>query len=276
MAFLDKFRKKKAPPPTACEPKLNTMVMILFDRPTVPVEELEAEITKRFGAEAVGQPDNSHPAVPHLMLRVDGMEVLCSYLPFPLPPEEADIPALLEFNHFMTVEEQKAFLEHQSFCMLTQIGGGGTLQGKRDVCVLLSRLCGCLLNVQGAVGVYYSAARLLLGKGMYARYAAITEKEARNPDYFPPTLWILPYQTCTETGAAVIETCGLTEFGFLELGFYKPTEEWAQIFEKLYIMSLLQITEKELYRNMDTISFAEDTLSVFKQSGNKLYIIGDI
>ena len=41
-------------------------------------------------------------------------------------------------------------------------------------------------------------------------------------------------------------------------------------------MSLLQITGKEVYRNMDTIAFAPGQLSVFKQDGEKLVVIGGI
>ena len=89
-------------------------------------------------------------------------------------------------------------------------------------------------------------------------------------------LWILVYQTRADDGASAIETCGLAQFGFLELRFYKPEEEWANSFEKLYIMSTLQITGKEIYKNMDTISFSKDTFAVFKQDGAKLSVIGGI
>ena len=84
------------------------------------------------------------------------------------------------------------------------------------------------------------------------------------------------YKRQADDGAPVIETCGLEQFGFLELQFYKPAEEWAHSFEKLYIMSIFQITGKEVYKNMDTISFSQDTFSMFKQNGTKLTVIGGI
>ena len=79
-----------------------------------------------------------------------------------------------------------------------------------------------------------------------------------------------------EDGAGRIYTQGLRDFGFPELEFYKPTQDWAHSYEKLYLMSLLQITGKEVYRNMDTIAFAPGQLSVFKQDGEKLVVIGGI
>lgn len=283
MGFLDKFKKKKEQPKeTYAEqesvngPKDNTMVTILFERPNIDTKEFEQIIVEHFGQEALIQVDNSSPSSTHFMVRLDGMELMCSYMPFPFPKEEADIPTLLSFNHYISEEEQKALGNQQSFCLVTQIGGGKTLEGKRAVCMNISRLCGALLTIDGAAGVYYSAAHLLIGRTMYLKHTAIMEQQDGNPEYFPSILWVLVCPSRAEDGNPTIETYGLEEFGFMELVFYKPTEDWAQSYEKLYIMSLLQITGKELYKNMDTISFTEDGLSIFKQSGKKLAVIGGI
>lgn len=71
---------------------------------------------------------------------------------------------------------------------------------------MLTKLCGSLLHIEGAAGVYYSNARLLLGKKMYLNYVAITEQEEKNPAYFPVMLWILVYQTRADDGTPAIET----------------------------------------------------------------------
>ena len=283
MGFFEKFRREKPSPQTPGSslqpvgaPEPNTGVIVLFDRQNIDVKELETAISERFGAESVLQIDSSSPSVTHLMLRIDGIDAVCSYMPFPLPGEEGDIPALLRVNRYITQEEQAALLAQKSFCLIAELGGGKTLQGKRTVCLALTRLCGGLLAVDGAAGVYYGASNLLLGKKMYVNYAAIAQREAGNPDYFPAMLWVLVYQTHTGDGAPTVETCGLAQFGFLELVFYKPAEEWAQSFEKLYIMSTLEITEKEVYKNMDTISFTAGQFSIFKQDGKKLAVIGGI
>ena len=231
---------------------------------------------EKFGAAAVLSIDDSRSSVTHFMLRIDGMDVICSYMPFPYPKEECDIPALFRVNHYITEDEQKALMEHKSFCILAEIGGGKTLDGKRAVCRVLTKVCGTLLCVEGAAGVCYSAANLLLGKKMYLNHAAISEREEADPEYFPSVLWILVYQTCAEDGTPVIETCGLMQFGFLELQFYNPREDWANSYEKLYLMSIFEITGKQVYKNMDTISFAPDTISIFKQCGEKLSVIGGI
>lgn len=282
MGFFDKFKRKKQVPPPQSAPQsvsgleANVGIMVLFDRPNVEIEELKTAISQQFGADSILQIDASHPAVTNLMLRIDGMDVTSSYITFPLPEEEGNIQGLLRVNHYVSEEERVALMEHKSFCLLTKIGEGNTLEGRRAVCQRLSKLCGCLLRVDGAAGVYYSAACLLLGKEMYLHHVSILEREEGNPDYFPAPLWILVYQTCTEENEPTVETCGLEQFGFSELQFFKPREEWANSYEKLYLMSVLEITGKELYRNMDTIAFTEDTVSVFKQNGRKLSVIGGI
>lgn len=283
MKFFEKFKKKKDSPQqpqvvssSTMSPAPNTSVTIFFDRPNIEKEEIEKTITEKFGAAAVLSVDSSRPSVTHFMLRIDNIDVICSYMPFPYPKEECDIQTLFRFNYYISEEEQKALMEHKSFCVVTEIGGGKTLEGKRSVCLMLTKLCGSLLHMEGAAGAYYSGANLLLGKKIYLDHTAISEREEKNPEYFPSILWILVYQTCAEDGAPTVETCGLAQFGFLELQFYKPKEEWAHSYEKLYLMAILQITGKAVYKNMDTISFAQDAFSIFKQCGEKLSVIGGI
>lgn len=283
MKFFEKFRKKEesiqhsqGDSQPAIEPASNTAVTIFFDRSDIEKEEIEKNLIEKFGVKAVRSIDSSQPSATHFMLQIDNINVICSYMSFPYPKEECDIPALFHFNRYITEEEQKALAEHKSFCVLAEIGGGKTLVGKRSVCRMLTKLCESLLHIRGALGTYYSAANLLLGKKMYLKHAAINEQEENNTAYFPSILWILVYQTHADDGASTVETCGLAQFGFWELQFYKPEEEWANSYEKLYIMSMLQITEKQVYKNMDTISFSKDTFSIFKQDGAKLSVIGSI
>lgn len=283
MGFFDRFKQEKAAPKEACQipdpvrgPAPNTGVILLFDRPRIEIQEFRAAVCGQFGEEAILSVDKSSPSLTNLMLQIDQTDVMLSYIPFPLPEEEGNLPALMGVNRFLSQEEQQAVLGQKSFCLVTQIGGGATLEGKRAVCRMLTGLCAALLAVEGAAGVYYSAANLLLGKSIYLHYAAIAAQQAQNPDYFPVILWVLVYQTQAEGGAPTVETCGLEQFGFWELQFYRPTEEWAQSYEKLYMMATLQVIGREVYRNMDTISFTPDGLSVFKQSGNRLAVIGGI
>lgn len=68
---------------------------------------------------------------------------------------------------------------------------------------MLTMLCGSILNVEGAVGVYYSAANLLLGKQIYREHIAIAEQQDGNQDYFPVMLWGLVYQSTSDDGELI-------------------------------------------------------------------------
>lgn len=277
MSLFEKFRRKKAASqmPPELSPSANTMLTIFFERQQIKEQEIRQSICRTFGDGAILSVDETEAAT-HFMLNINGIDMMCSYMPFPMPPEEADIVSLLNFNHYISEDEQKSLLKHGSFCLLTQIGGGSTLEGKRSVCLLLTKLCSSLLKIEGAAGVYLSAAKLLLGKLMYSKYALIAQQQENDADYFPSMLWILVYQTQTEDKVRTVETCGLEQFGFCELQFYNPKEDWEYSFEKLYIMSTFEITETEVYKDMDTIYFTEDTMSIFKQNGRKLSVIGGI
>lgn len=282
MGFFDRFKKDKKdkpakpqlPPPPPVE--ADTAAKLLFTRRTIPKEELREAVTGRFGAEAVSELDHSHPAVTSFLVRIEGLEFWCAHMALPLPPEEGNVAEMLKFSRFVTPEEGKALEGQHSFLLVVQKGGGSDLAGKRRACILHSRLCGALMELPGAAGYLYTGASLLLGPRYFLHHAGVLEREWRDPDYFPAPLWIHLYQS-REEEAPVIGTLGLGQFGFFELYFYRPKEDWAHVFEKLYLMSIFQITGRELYKNMDTIAFDPDDPdgdAVFKQSGQRLAIIG--
>ena len=66
----------------------------------------------------------------------------------------------------------------------------------------------------------------------------------------------------------------LRQFGFLELWFLDAKSPWPELHEKLYLMSIFQITGRELYQNMDTIAFTPGNPSTFKELNGALFIVG--
>ena len=166
MGLFDKFKKKAAPaspsltPPFPTQP--DTTLKLLFSR-QLPVEELTQAISRRFGSEAVARVDQLHPAAVCLLLRIDGVELWCSYMAFPLPPEEGDLRELLPHSLFVTPEEGEAMLGGKAFFVAGQKELGADLAGKRRACILLSRLCGALMELPEAQGCLNSGIGLLLG-----------------------------------------------------------------------------------------------------------------
>lgn len=118
-----------------------------------------------------------------------------------------------------------------------------------------------------------SAAELLISRRVYLQHVGVLEKNAGDPDYFPAPLWIAMRQG-QKGDKLLMGTWGLRQFGFQELWFLDPKSQWAEIHEKLYLMSIFQITGKELYKNGDTIAFTPGNITMFKELNGALFLIG--
>lgn len=157
--------------------------------------------------------------------------------------------------------------------MLAQKGGGTSLAEKRRVCRLFTRLAGALAGLDGAAGVFLTSAELLISRRVYLYHAAILEKNWEDPEYFPVPLWI-SIRSGQKGEVPMVGTWGLRQFGFLELWFLDAKSPWPELHEKLYLMSMFQITGRELYQDTDTIEFTLGNPSVFKELKGALFIVG--
>ena len=134
-----------------------------------------------------------------------------------------------------------------------------------------------LLGLEGAVGVHpINRGGLLVSKRHYLQQREMMEgKTWDNKDgFFPAPLWVWVYGTASDSGKPAIQTQGLQDFGLPELGFFDPQREVGELLDLLYSMSCLQITGKQLYRNMALIPLDEKTEVVCKQEGGILFFIG--
>ena len=279
MGLFDRLKKKKRPDAPAGEswpqpPAEDTMCLLLMDRVLEDIAPAVELLRGTFGAEAVGEVDDSHPRVPAFIVTLDGLELWCSYLPMPVPQPETDIAQLAQYSSFLTPEERAAFGAHRSFWVLAQKGGGKTLADKRRACWTLSLLCAALLELEGAVGVCVPSSRLLVSRANYRTQRANMEgKSWHDPDYFPVPLWVWLFRG-TKGESFSIETWGLKEFGLPELGFFNPKLPAQDILDYLFTMSCFQITGRQLYRNMALIPLTPELEVVCKQEDGKLYFIG--
>ncbi len=252
-------------------PEQDTFGLLLFAK-VLSAEDVAEAARNIFGANAVRSVDKSSPLAPALILNLEQVEFWCSCMPMPQPKEVCDFSQIQ--GGLFSEQEREEILNHKSFLVLSQQKGSGTLEDKRRICCLFTRLAGELMKREDAVGVFINAASLMISRQVYLRYAAILEENLNDPEYFPAPLWIgIVHAYSKET--PVIATMGLRQFGFPELCFSNPVSEWPEIHQKLYLMSIFQITGKELYKNMDTIEFTKGNLSVFKEQDGVLYIIGD-
>ncbi len=265
MGLFDRFKRKKEPAPV---PEVDTMALVLL-REDIGWAAVSKTLEARFGPPV--SVDNSHPQVPAMTLSLEGIEFFCSYMPMPHPAKVCDISAAGE--GLCSPQEREDVLGHKCFLVLAQKGGGQTLEKKRSVCRLFTRLAGTLLEMREAAGVYINAAELLVSRRAYLQHAAILEKNWEDPVYFPAPLWV-GIRSGQKGEAELIGTWGLRQFGFPELWFLDAKSPWPELHEKLYLMSIFQITGRERYQNMDTIAFTPGEPSVFKELNGALFIVG--
>lgn len=280
MGFFDRFKRKKEPEPAPRQPEeaapglgpsADTGAVILLGSDMGLAAATKA-VDERFGAHVLVSTDSSAPNAPAMTVRLEGVEFFCSYLAMPHPAQVYDLSSLQE--GLFSPQEREELLAHKAFLVLAQKGGGTTLAEKRRVCRLFTRLAGALAGLDGAVGVFLAEAELLVSRRVYLQHAAILEKNWEDPEYFPVPLWI-SIRSGQKGEFPMVGTWGLKQFGFLELWFLDAKSPWPELHEKLYLMSMFQITGRELYQNMDTIEFTPGNPSVFKELKGALFIVGD-
>jgi len=277
MGLFDRFKKKApepAPSPWPKPPKADTMALLLLDRVVEDIGPLVEQLRETFGPQSVNDIDTSHTNAPSFTVTIDGLEFWCVYLHMPVPRDELDIPYIVPHNLFLSPEEREAFVNHKSFWVLAQKGGGTSLEQKRRVCWTFSLLCAALLEQEGAVGVCPNENGLLVSRKYYLSQRSNMEgKTWDDSEYFPVPLWIWLFQDSGEE-KLTIETWGLENFGLPELGFFDPKLPVQDILSYLYTMSCFQITGQQLYRNMALIPLTPEVEVICKQDGEKLYFIG--
>lgn len=272
MGLFDRLKKKAK---TVCPPQqveADTSCLLVMDRVMEDAAQAGRLVESVFGSGAVGEIDQSNGPLTHMVVKLEDVEFWCSYMPFPVPPEEMQISDTPQYCLFNT-EEYQALCGNKSFWLIVQKGGGQSLEGKSRVCRLFTRLTGALLEMEGAIGVDVSAAELLISRRVYLQHVVNLEKNADDPNYFPAPLWIAIRQG-QKGDQLLMGTWGLRQFGFQELWFLDPKSDWAEIHEKLYLMSIFQITGKELYKNGDTIAFTPGNITVFKELNGALFLVG--
>ena len=279
MGLFDRFKRKKAPEPAAqgpeetasgLAPSADTSAVILLGE-DVGWTAVTRAVENRFGSQALVSADSSAPNAPAMTLLLEGVEFFCSYMAMPHPAEFYDLASLQE--GLFSPQEREEILANKAFLVLAQKGGGASLEEKCRVCRLFTRLAGALTQLDGAVCVFVPGAELLISRRVYLQHAAILEKNWEDPEYFPAPLWIA-IRSGQKGEASLVGTWGLRQFGFLELWFLDAKSPWPELHEKLYLMSLFQITGQELYQNMDTIEFTPGNPSVFKELKGALFIVG--
>lgn len=242
------------------------LAFALLQSADLDADALAERIRAEFGNAEV---DISRDKLLSLIVHTDGAQFICTLMPFPVPDQEVE--TLFPYNTLSKEGEEK-LASHQASLVIA--GNGFSISGKREACFLFNRLCGAVMGLSQAVGVYMGGAGLLLEKEVYLKHVDIIKSEVgQDPDYFPAPLWIrvLLYMDGTKKMA---RTNGLNEFGFPDVCIYNTHQEPGILYQQLYMMAIEEITGRGIYENGDLIRVNENTEAVCKLSDGVLHIIG--
>lgn len=113
-------------------------------------------------------------------------QFICTLMPFAVPHHEVE--KLFPF-HSLSPEAELEMGRHQAFLIVA--GNGFELEKKREACLAFNRLCGAVMRLEPAVGMYMGGAGLLLEKETYLRHVEIIKSPVgEDRDYFSAPLWI--------------------------------------------------------------------------------------
>ena len=116
MGLFDRFKKKVQPVES------DTLCLLIMDRVMEDAAHAGAVLKQKFGSGAVGEMNQSDAPLTHMVVKLEGTEYWCSYMPFPVPPEEMKIPNTPQYGMF-NAEEYQTLCDGKSFWIVAQKGG---------------------------------------------------------------------------------------------------------------------------------------------------------
>lgn len=204
-----------------------------------------------------------------LAIQADGIQFMCTLMPFPVPDKEVD--NLIPYN-MLPADSADVFKEHQAF--LVTACRGFDMGQKCEVCLRYNRLCGAVMETEQAAGMYMGGAGLLISREAYLKHVEIIRSPiGQDKAYFPAPLWIRVF-LYMDGEKKMARTDGLKNFGFPDVCFYHTHQDPGFLYQQLNMIAIEEITGRGVYRNGDIIHMDGKMEAICKLSGDVLNIIG--
>lgn len=267
MGLFDKFMKKEEQEGDGLRPVSNVMGFALFGKVVSDGKEIAKSIKAEFGDEV--RISIKKDRLINVEVHLGKQEFLCVCMPFPVPDHE--ISEMLAYN-MISPETSREMANHSSFLVIQ--GDISMSKSKRAAYLQFNRICGAVLAMEQAVGIYMGGAGLLIDKKTYFRHMDILNSPHGQKDsYFPSPLWIR-VSFHMDGNEKLACTCGLRDFGFPEVCFYNTGQEDAALYHQLHMLAIEEITGRGIYKNMDLIKINDKLEAVCKLQDDVLYVIG--
>ncbi|WP_068614825.1 DUF4261 domain-containing protein [Paenibacillus tuaregi] len=198
--------------------------------------------------------DPGTPASPEsLVFEVDGMKVVCGYMPAAIPNREVEENC--KYN-FLWREAEQVVSRHKAHIIVSVLGYDDPVEGHK----LFTKVASALLQTEQAIAFY--SAPMVMEASQYVDLA-----HALKDGELPVVLWVFIGMYQGENGVGAY-TAGLQSFGKDELEVVNSAQSLGDVFEFMSIIASFVIENDVTLKDGETIGFsAEQKLPLTRSAG---------
>ncbi|GGF90158.1 hypothetical protein GCM10010912_39160 [Paenibacillus albidus] len=252
MGMFDRLRRKKqaaAEEPIRAEEQAELILgFALLESGECDFDRFIANMKKEWDIDVEDRPDQDN-----LMFSVDGMQVVCAYIPARIPDNEAE--DCCKYN-LLWPDAEQVVSRHQAQIIITVLNYDDVLDGYQ----LFTKTASAWLQLDNALALYM--APLVVEAGKYVETAQMLHEEG-----LPVSLWVFIGLYRTEQKASAY-TRGLRTFGKEELEIISSGESLEDVFELMFMVTDYIVGDDVTLRHGETIGFtAEQKLPITLSQG---------
>lgn len=188
-----------------------------------------------------------------LVFEIDGMKVVCGYMPAAVPNREVEENC--KYN-FLWREAEEVVSQHKAHIIVSVLGYEDAIEGNK----LFAKITSSLLKTRQALAFYSTP--MVMEASQYVDLAL-----ALKEDELPVLLWVFIGMYQGEHGVGSY-TAGLQSFGKDELEVVNSAQAPGDVFEFMSIIVSYVIENDVTLRDGETLGFsAEQKLSLTRSAG---------
>ncbi len=247
------------------------IVFILFETPDVSLESIEPALAKQtiLGKRALAMPSGRAAGdTGSFASEIGDLIVAAQVMPVPYPAAELDFAIASAWTWPPSVEATSV-RNGASHVLLVVTGGKSTALEKHLVATAVAAL---IASLPGAVGVYWSAGRVLHCPPFFVDMAAELRTAANPPLY----LWVNFCVSENGDDTATLFTTGLGALGLMDMEMHNLKGPPMELREWASSLALHQLVHGPVFQHGDTIGEDTDAQLRVAHAGSSFGLPGTI
>lgn len=244
MGLLDRLKRKTnpvpaKPAPPVAEPEQGPILgFVLLDECQYDFGAFVAAMQEDWNIPVDVQTEEET-----LIFEVDGLKVVCGYIPAPIPNQEVEESA---GRNFLWPEAEQVTSTHKAQIIVSVMDHNDVTEAY----TLFTKVSSSLLRMPHAIALYMHP--MVHEAGYYIEAAKALKENA-----LPIPLWIFIGLYRGEHGRNLY-TSGLKVFGKDEIEIIDSQKDVAQLYEVLFLIVTHVIENNVILKHRETIGFSED------------------